>query len=159
MMKTLVALAAGVLLFLLTNGCGANDVAVPQSCTPEVNARLAALIKQGTRRDVDNVMVCGVTIRPSRPQRPGVHGGHQILALRAELPGLGTRLVQIAINDELDGIVTTPAQATVFAYGQAYFDNTGQFVAGIHDVHCATHRGANNGWVVVNGKKSPESCR
>jgi hypothetical protein len=104
-------------------------------------------------------MVCGVTTRASRPLRPGQHGGHQILSLRVELPGLGTRLIQIAINDSLDGIVAAPVNATVFAYGQAYFDNTGQFAAGIHDVHCSTHRGADNGWVVVNGTKSPASCR
>jgi hypothetical protein len=29
--------------------------------------------------------------------------------------------------------------------------------AGIHDTHCSTHPGADNGWVVVNGE-NPESC-
>ena len=55
---------------------------------------------------------------------------------------------------DLDGVVTAPKGAQVFAYGQAFFDQGSRFVAGIHDVHCATHRGADNGWVVVNGAKS-----
>jgi len=154
--RVLIALSTG--LFLMT-ASAADDVPVPPSCTQEVNSRLAQLIKLGTRQNVDNVMVCGVTARSARPQRPGKHGGHQLLSVRAQLPGIGTRLVQIAINDELDGVVTAPAHATVFAYGQAFFDSTGSFVAGIHDVHCSTHNGADNGWVVVNGKKSPQSCR
>ncbi len=137
----------------------ANDVPVPASCTPDVNAKLAQLISSGTKRDVDNVMVCGVTTRASRQQH-GQRGAHEILSVRAQLPGIGSRLIQIAINDALDGVVTAPAQATVFAYGQAYFNNTGSYAAGIHDVHCSTHRGADNGWVVVNGKKSPAvACR
>jgi hypothetical protein len=69
-----------------------------------------------------------------------------------------TKLVEVVINDELDGKITAPAKAPVFAYGQAFFDNTGHFAAGIHDVHCSTHRGADNGWVVVNGAKHPDSC-
>ena len=134
---------------------GAADVPVPDRCTPEVNARLAELIQSGTRRKVDNVMVCGVTTRAAKARKGGQHGAHEILSVSAQLPGLGTRLVQIAINDALDGAVSAPANATVFAYGQAYFDNTGRFVAGIHDVHCSTHSGADNGWIVVNGNKSP----
>ena len=151
-----------LILFLcaLAAATAANDVPVPDACTPEVNARLAQLIRAGTHRDVDNVMVCGITTRASRSQRPGEHGAHEILSVRAELPGIGTRLIQIAINDALDGVIRAPADATVFAYGQAYFDNTGRYAAGIHDVHCSTHRGADNGWIVVNGKKSPAmSCR
>ena len=104
---------------------------------------------------MDNVMVCGVTTRRSTVQKGGKHGDHQTLSVRAQLPGIGSRLIQIAINDTLDGVVTAPANATVFAYGQAFFKNTGRFAAGIHDVHCSTHRGADNGWVVVNGNKTP----
>jgi len=138
----------------------ANNVPVPASCTPEVNSRLASLVIEGARHVVDNVMVCGVTTRPSRSQKPGQNSAHEVLSLRAELPGVGTRLIQVAINDTLDGLVTAPKNATVFAYGQAYFQNIGQFAAGIHDVHCSTHRGADNGWIVVNGKKSPaQTCR
>jgi hypothetical protein len=54
--------------------------------------------------------------------------------------------------------VTSPVNASVFAYGQAFFPSGGKFVAGVHDVHCSTHRGADNGWVVVNGVKHPASC-
>ncbi|MDP9107218.1 MAG: hypothetical protein M3N49_14970, partial [Candidatus Eremiobacteraeota bacterium] len=64
----------------------------------------------------------------------------------------------VVTNDDLDGRVTAPRGATVFAYGQ-YFQTTDRqrpFVAGVHDVHCATHRGADNGWVVVNGTRYPQ---
>jgi hypothetical protein len=138
---------------------GAADVPVPQSCTPEVNQKLARLIQSGPNNAVDNVMVCGVTISPSRPQRGGPHGTHEILPLTVVLPAGSSKLVEIVTNDDLDGKVTAPAKASVFAYGQAFFDHAGHFAAGIHDVHCSTHRGADNGWVVVNGKKYPPTCR
>jgi hypothetical protein len=54
-----------------------RDVPVPQSCTPEVNQKLAALLAQQTQNNVDNVMVCGTTISPSRTQRGGEHGSHE----------------------------------------------------------------------------------
>jgi hypothetical protein len=135
-----------------------RDVAVPTSCTPEVNQKLAGLLAQQTQTSVDNVMVCGVTISPSRTQRGGEHGSHQVLPLVVDLPGAGSKLVEVVTNDDLDGVVTAPKDAQVFAYGQAFFPDRGRFVAGIHDVHCATHRAADNGWVVVNGEKSPASC-
>ena len=136
----------------------AHDVPVPASCTPEINQKLANLLQAGTQAPVDNVMVCGITISPSRPQRGGSHGTHEILPLTVVFPGGATKLVEVVTNDALDGKITAPAKAAVFAYGQAFFDNTGHFVAGIHDVHCSTHRGADNGWVVVNGTKYPASC-
>lgn len=136
---------------------GGRDVPVPASCTPQVNQRLADLLAQQTTEDTDNVMVCGTTISPSRTQR-GRHGSHEILPLLVNLPGAGSRLVEVVINDELDGVVTAPKGAQVYAYGQAFFDQGSRFVAGIHDVHCSTHRTADNGWVVVNGAKSPASC-
>ncbi|HEX4581663.1 MAG TPA: hypothetical protein VH139_06365 [Acidobacteriaceae bacterium] len=37
---------------------GGRDVAVPPSCTPEVNQKLARLLAKQTRENVDNVMVC-----------------------------------------------------------------------------------------------------
>ena len=135
-----------------------RDVAVPASCTPEVNQKLADLLAQQTTEDVDNVMVCGTTISPSRTQRGGRHGSHEILPLVVNLPGAGSKLVEVVINDDLDGMVTAPRGAAVYAYGQAFFDQGSRFAAGIHDVHCATHRTADNGWVVVNGAKSPTSC-
>jgi hypothetical protein len=62
-------------------------------------------------------------------------------------------------NDDLDGRVTAPRGAAVFAYGQYFRTSPRQrpFVAGIHDVHCATHRGADNGWVQVNATTFPRS--
>jgi hypothetical protein len=137
---------------------GGRDVAVPQSCTPDVNQKLAGLLAQQTTEYVDNVMVCGVTISPSRTQRGGRHGSHEILPLLVNLPGAGSKLVEVVINDDLDGVVTAPKGAQVYAYGQAFFDQGSRFVAGIHDVHCSTHRTADNGWVVVDGRKSPASC-
>jgi hypothetical protein len=137
---------------------GGRDVALPQSCTPEVNQKLAGLLTQQTQQNVDNVMVCGTTISPSRTQRGGAHGSHQILPLVVNLPGAGSKLVEVVTNDDLDGVVTAPKGAQVFAYGQAFFDQGSRFVAGIHDVHCATHRTADNGWVVVDGAKAPASC-
>jgi hypothetical protein len=135
-----------------------RDVPVPQSCTPEVNQKLAALLAQHTTENVDNVMVCGTTISPSRTQRGGEHGSHEILSLLVTLPGAGSKQIEVVTNDDLDGVVTAPKDALVFAYGQAFFDQGSRFVAGIHDVHCATHRTADNGWVVVNGQKFPASC-
>jgi hypothetical protein len=137
----------------------AGDVPVPQSCTPDVNRKLSNLIGSGAKGPIDNVMVCGITVSPSRPQRGGKHGTHEILPLTVIFPGGTTRLIEVVTNDDLDGKITAPAKAAVFAYGQAFFDNTGRFAAGVHDVHCSTHRGADNGWVVVNGKKYPASCR
>jgi hypothetical protein len=153
----------GTLLVAATLSFGArrktfHDVPVPQSCTPDVNARLSNLIAAGAQGPVDNVMVCGVTISPSRTQRGGPHGSHEILPLTVVFPDGSTKLVEVVTNDQLDGKITAPVKASVFAYGQAFFDNTGHFAAGIHDVHCSTHRGADNGWVVVNGKKHPAGC-
>jgi hypothetical protein len=136
-----------------------RDVPVPASCTPAVNKKLADLLGQHTTANVDNVMACGVTISPSRAQHGGEHGSHQILPLLVNLPGAGSKLVEVVTNDDLDGVVTAPKGAQVFAYGQAFFDEGSRFAAGIHDVHCATHRAADNGWVVVNGVKSPASCQ
>lgn len=134
----------------------AADVPVPAACTGEVNAALARLVASGGREQVDNVMVCGTTISSSRTQPGGVHGDHQILPLRVLLPGVGARLIEVVTNDALDGVVTAPARATVFAYGQFYAPARRPFVAGIHDVHCSTHRGADNGWVVVAGARFPQ---
>lgn len=135
-----------------------RDIPVPASCTSAVNQRLADLIAQQTTHNVDNVMACGVTISSSRTQRGGEHGSHQVLPLLVNLPGVGSKLVEVVTNDDLDGVVTAPKGADVYAFGQAFFDQGSRFAAGIHDVHCATHPTADNGWVVVNGVKSPASC-
>ena len=135
----------------------ATDVPTPASCTPSTNDQLARLIAEQHAGAVDNVMVCGTTIGPSRPQRRGRRSAHQLIPLRVPIAGGRTALVEVVTNDDLDGRVTAPRGATVFAYGQ-YFQTTDRqrpFVAGVHDVHCATHRGADNGWVVVDGTKYP----
>ena len=172
-----ISLAGGALLTSFLVSCGSTpvavsgrhsepyrarpntgDVAVPSTCSPDVNAKLAGLVANPPARPVDNVMVCGMTISASRQRRGGPHGAHDLLPLTAPFPDGTTRLVEVVINEDLDGQITAPAHVPVFAYGQAYFDNTGHFVAGIHDVHCSTHTGADNGWVVVDGAKSPANC-
>jgi hypothetical protein len=152
--------AAAVTLALVALGAcsaAANDVPVPSACTAGVNAQLAALVAERHDGPVDNVMMCGTTIGPSRPQRAGPHGGHQLLPVRVPLADNRTALVEVVTNDNLDGRVTAPRGAVVFAYGQYFLTSPRQrpFVAGIHDVHCATHRGADNGWVLVDGTKFP----
>lgn len=149
---------AFLLCFALGSATAQRDVAVPAACTPAVNQNLAGLLASQTTHSVDNVMVCGVTVSSSRTQRGGRHGDHEILPLRVTMPSGNVQLVEVVVNDDLDGKITAPANAQIFAYGQAFFPNRGHFVAGIHDVHCSTHRGADNGWVVVNGTKSPSSC-
>lgn len=136
----------------------ASDIPVPARCTAEVNQKLTDLIASEHSGIVDNVMVCGVTVSASRTQHGGPHGDHQILPLRVTTSTGEVRLIEVVTNDDLDGRVTAGPNIPVFAYGQAFFPNRGRFAAGIHDVHCATHRGADNGWVVVNGEKHPASC-
>ena len=148
-----------VLLIALTPLWAANDVPVPSSCTPDVNAKLANLLASGTQTDTDNVMVCGLTTRPSRYQPAGAHGSHHVHSVLAKFPDGSNKLIEIVTNDSLDGVVTSPARAQIFAYGQAFFSNTHQFAAGIHDTHCSTHAGADNGWIVVDGQKHPTSCQ
>jgi hypothetical protein len=150
--------AAFLLFFALGSGAAQQNVPAPSACTPAVNQKLVGLLASQTSHSVDNVMVCGVTVSASRTQRGGRHGNHEILPLRVTMPGGNVQLVEIVINDDLDGRVTAPANARIFAYGQAFFPSRGRFVAGIHDVHCSTHRGADNGWVVVNGAQHPSSC-
>lgn len=135
----------------------AKDVPVPASCTPQVNQGLSELIASGTRRDVDNVMVCGVAAQNTRIQSGGRHGTHHITTIAVQLPTGQTVSVQVVTNDALEGVVTAQKGDSVFAYGQAYLTH-GPWVAGIHEVHCSTHFGADNGWVVVAGVKIPKSC-
>ena len=133
----------------------ASAVPAPSECTPAINGQLAELIANHDTRQIDGVMVCGTTFGPSRPQRAGAHGGHQLIPVRVPLPDGSSALVEVVTNDDLDGRVTAPRGATVFALGQYYRTSSRQapFVAGIHDVHCATHRGAADGYVSVNGRR------
>ncbi len=151
-------LLLAVALFVPLMAIGQRDVPVPSRCTPSVNQKLFDLLSSGTHRDVDNVMVCGTTTGRSYTHGGGPHGNHEILPLTVKMPDGSSRAVEVVINDELDGVVTAPADASVFAYGQAFLPSSGRYVAGLHDVHCSTHRGADNGWVVVNGVKHPTSC-
>lgn len=137
----------------------ANDVRVPETCTPAVNARLSQLMRALPKEQADNVMVCGVTTSSSHNQKARKHGAHQIIPLLATMPDGSKRPIEIVTNDDLDGKVTAQKGDKVFAYGQVFFDNLHGFAAGIHDVHCATHRGADNGWVVVDGVKFPNHCQ
>ncbi len=126
----------------------------PASCTPSLNAAFAKLLAQGTRAAVDGIEVCGTTISSSRTQPGGPHGDHQILPLRVPLPDGSVVLAEVVTNDALDGKVTAPSGATVVALGQ-FFKPSSHFVGGIHDTHCATHRGAADGFVSVNGTRYP----
>jgi hypothetical protein len=153
------AACLAVLLFGVTSPLqAAHDEPVPQRCTAQVNARLGEVIERQIRHGVDNVMVCGVTVSSSRHQRARRHGGHEILPLRVKFPDGSERLVEVVTNDDLDGVVTARSGVEVFALGQAFLPGHGHFAAGIHDVHCSTHRGADNGWVVIDGAKHPASC-
>ena len=136
---------------------GAKDVPVPQSCTPGVNEGLANLIASRTRRDVDNIMACGVATQKTRLQQGGPHGNHHVTTIAVVLPDGQKVNVQVVTNDDLDGVVTANVNDPVFAYGQGYISH-GMWAAGIHDVHCSTHPGADNGWVVVAGVKAPKGC-
>ena len=133
-----------------------RDVPVPSACTPAVNQKLAQMIQDHPRAYVENVMVCGVA-KGTRVNSGGRHGSHHIITLTAQLPAGNSVLVQIAINDSLDGPVSASAGQQVYAFGQGYISG-GQWAAGVHDVHCSTHPAADNGWVVVNGVKTPASC-
>lgn len=134
-----------------------RDIPVPGACTPQLNSKLQQMIRDQPRGYVENVMVCGIA-QGTRVNSGGKHGSHHIITVEAQLPQNQTVLVQIAVNDSLDGVVSAARGDHVFAYGQGYISG-GRWAAGIHDVHCSTHRAADNGWVVVNGQKAPTICR
>ena len=102
-------------------------------------------------------MVCGVATQKSRFQQGGRHGSHHVATIAVQLPNGQAVNVQVVSNDDLDGVVTASANDQVFAYGQGYIAH-GLWAAGIHDVHCSTHPTADNGWVVVAGRKTPSAC-
>jgi hypothetical protein len=135
----------------------ARNVPVPAQCTPAVNQDLANLIASNTRRDVDNIMACGVAIEKTRIRRGGPHGDHHVTTISAPLPSGQPVHVQIVTNDDLDGPVIAREGDPVFAYGQGYVAH-GFWSAGIHDAHCSTHPRADNGWIVIAGVKTPAAC-
>lgn len=139
---------------------------VPASCTPAVNAGMVQFIQQqqasGSEGDQDNVMVCGTALRNALPQHAGHSGAgaHHLLVLSVPTAN-GTITIEVVTNDQLDGVVTAHTGDAVFAYGQAFYDLRPlriaglTAVAGLHEPHCATHAGADDGWVVVAGKRYP----
>ncbi|HTJ25062.1 MAG TPA: hypothetical protein VMA36_02760 [Candidatus Limnocylindria bacterium] len=157
MRSFLAAACAAVLVLAGSLHACAQDVPVPTHCTPQVNAELAQIVASGRPATVDNVMVCGTAIGSSRTQHGRLHGDHQVIPLRVPVNG-GSALVEVVTNDDLDGVVTARRGAHVAAFGQLYVPAHGRYVAGIHDVHCSTHRGAANGWVVVDETRYPSRC-
>jgi hypothetical protein len=152
------AAAAALVLTGALHACAArSDVAVPAHCTPQLDAELAQIVAARRPATVDNVMVCGTAIGSSRTQHGRFHGDHQVIPLRVPTPG-GSLLVEVVTNDDLDGVVVARRGAHVIAFGQLYYPAHGRFVAGIHDVHCSTHRGAANGFVIVDGIRYPPHC-
>lgn len=158
-MKKLIAVLTFTILTAISWPASAQgrNITVPSSCTPQVNAKLQQMINHHPRDYVENVMVCGIA-EGTRVNSGGRHGSHHIITVAAQLPEGRRVRIQIAINDSLDGPVSAARGDQVFAYGQGYISGGG-WAAGIHDVHCATHRSADNGWVVVNGEKTPAFCR
>jgi hypothetical protein len=156
-MRSAIGCAVLLVLGLLCGPLAAWNVPVPSRCTAQVNQGMADLIASGTRRDVDSIMVCGPAIERTRVHRGGPHGSHHITTIAAPLPNGQTVNVQVVTNDDLDGVVTAQPNDPVFAYGQGHISH-GFWAAGIHDVHCSTHPGADNGWVVEAGVKTLASC-
>jgi hypothetical protein len=155
----------------LLSGAFAFAATEPASskCTADVNRPLMDFVmsNQGSREaHQDNVMVCGTMVRDSAAQGAGRggHGAHQLLVISVPTTS-GQKQVVVVTNDNLDGVVNAYKGDAVFAYGQAYVDpgpmrSAGTtVVAGVHETHCATHRGADDGWVFVNNHKYPfRSC-
>jgi hypothetical protein len=154
--KLLFAVVVGIGIMPTLAQAQGRDVPVPSSCTLQVNAKLQQMIREHPRGYIENVMACGIA-SGTRVNHGGTHGSHHILSVKVVLPDDGTVSIQVAVNDSMDGVVFARPGDSVFAYGQGYIAH-GAWAAGIHDVHCATHRSADNGWVVVNGTKTPSSC-
>ncbi len=168
-MRSLIA----VVLFVLALPALAATRPVPARCTPQVNRDLARFIASNSgnsRAHADNMMVCGIAARDAFSQHASsrTHAGpHQVIALAVPGPHGETIPVEIVTNDDLDGFVQARKGDQVFAYGQAYIASSRErrpgglhFAAGVHDTHCATHRGADDGWVVVNSTHYPtRPCR
>lgn len=104
------------------------------------------------RHVVEGVTVCGIVVR--RPyQRGGPHGLHVYIPVRIEAPGGATYITQVIPNEELDGRIVVHEGDHITALGQFVYPNYRQGYEGlIHDTHPATHRGAADGYVDVNGR-------
>lgn len=159
--------AVGTLFLLASvNVALAQTQPVPKQCSAAVNAGLVQFVTMhtaaGQEAEQDNVLVCGTALRASYAQHAGHSGtgSHHVMVL--SVPTSGAPLtVEVVTNDALDGVVTARAGDLVYALGQAYVDAkpiraAGLAVAaGVHDTHCSTHAGAEDGWVVVQGKRYP----
>lgn len=156
-MRTLLAVLTFFAVASIPSFSQARNVPPPASCTPQVNQGLQDLINSGTRKDVDNIMVCGDAVGKTLLQQGGPHGSHHVITLSVSLPNGNNIRVQVVINDSLDGVVTANPGDHVAAYGQGYLTH-GQAQAGVHDVHCSTHQGADNGWVYINGQLATATC-
>lgn len=142
---------------------------VPPACNAEVNAGLLNFLGQqqgGHGADEDNVMVCGTLVRNGFSQHAGHSntGSHEVLIVAAPT-ATGSVLVEVVTNDSLDGKVTGSKGDAIFAYGQAYVDAKPiraqglTLAGGLHETHCATHVGTDDGWVVIAGRRYPSgSC-
>ena len=156
-----------VLVFGVTTAVmHAGTKPVPTSCTPDVNSGLGQFLTKsqsgGVEAHQDNVMVCGTMLADAIPQHAGHSGAgaHHVLVL--QIPTTATPLtVEVVTNDSLDGVVTGKKGNPVYAYGQAFWDPGSQkqgsftLAGGLHEPHCATHAGADDGWVVVAGTRYP----
>jgi hypothetical protein len=142
---------------------------VPSACNASVNAGMAAFIAQhqGSSQEAhqDNVMLCGTMLMDSFGQNAGRsgHGGHQVLLVSAPSSS-GTLTIEVDTNDILDSVVSAQKGDQIYVYGQAYLDPGTHrkrgftLAAGLHEPHCATHRGADDGWIVVNGQRYPKGA-
>jgi hypothetical protein len=150
-------------LLLAATTASAATKPVPDQCTASVNSDYAAFVSAhaGQEADQDNLMVCGTALTPSYAQKAGRSGSSHHVILLALPTASGSLTIELDTNDELDGIVTASKGDAIYAYGQAYIDPGTHTkygfttAAGLHEPHCATHTGADDGWVVVAGKKYP----
>lgn len=140
---------ARALALLVLAAC--SSAPAQQACTPQVNAKFQESI-MARRHVVEGVTVCGIVVR--RPyQRGGPHGLHVYIPVRIEAPGGATYITQVIPNEELDGRIVVHEGDHITALGQFVYPNYRQGYEGlIHDTHPATHRGAADGYVDVNGR-------
>ena len=138
-----------VLLLALVACSQAAQLASPK-CNPGFNAVFKESIAQ-RRRVVDGVAVCGVV--SGRPyERGGPRGLHVYIPVRVEAPGGATYVTQVIPNENLVGRVSVHEGDTIAALGQFVYPNERFGYEGlIHDTHHATHRGAADGYINVNG--------
>jgi hypothetical protein len=132
---------------LLLAGCAP---AREQTCTPQVNARFQESVVS-RRHIVEGVAVCGI-VSGRVHESGGIHGEHVYIPVKLEAPGGATYTTEVIPNEELDGRVEVHEGDRIVALGQFVFTTRYGYDGLIHDTHPATHRGAADGYVEVNGK-------